>query len=203
MDKIRLDFFDILGYLIPGTALLLALWVTADDTVVRLADLYGFVSKINTNTLLSGIVVAYVMGFTLHLLGSFLFAHCYLPCRRFLKKETAKAAEKRADYVSHYWAQLRENGEKHLQILDRWQALKAFSTNLAAFSMVAACLCLWKWHCTGVSQWLGMAPLFLLLYASYSNRARKFGDFLDSDSAAVLDALNLRGRLPHPNGHLS
>ena len=40
MDKIRLDFFDVLGYLIPGTALLLSLWVTADPSVEHMADLY-------------------------------------------------------------------------------------------------------------------------------------------------------------------
>lgn len=196
MDKIRLDFFDILGYLVPGTALLLSLWVTADTTVVSLADLYVFVGKINSNILLSGIVVAYVMGFTLHLFGSFLFVFVYLRVKNMISGTPPKKAEKRADYVSHYWAQLREHGDKHLPLLDRWQALKAFSRNLAGFSMVAIWLCLWKWQVTDCKQWLALAPIFLLLYISYSNRSKKFGDYLDGDSKAVLEALHLNKNLP-------
>jgi hypothetical protein len=73
MDKIRLDFFDILGYLIPGTALLLSLWITADTSVLSLSDLYTFIGKIETKTLLSGVIVAYIMGFTLHFFGSLFF----------------------------------------------------------------------------------------------------------------------------------
>ena len=196
MDKLRLDFFDILGYLIPGTALLMSLWVAADNDIHRLADLYDFVCKITTNTLLSGVVVAYVMGFTLHLLGSFLFAFVYLKIKRLWQKSPDIPREKRADYVAHYWAQLREHGAKHLPMLDRWQALKALATNLAAFSMIAFFLCLWKGFKTTEAEWIQLSPLFLLLYFSYSNRAQKFAAYLDGDSKAVLEALHLIDQLP-------
>jgi len=196
MDKLRLDFFDILGYLIPGTALLLSLWVAADSSIYTFADLYSFVCKITANTLLSGVVVAYVMGFTLHLLGSFLFAYVYLRIKRLWQKNPPKVREKRADYVAHYWAQLREHATKHLPMLDRWQALKALATNLAAFSLIAFFLCLWKGFKTQEDQWFQLSPLFLLLYFSYSNRAQKFAEYLDGDSKAVLEALHLTEQLP-------
>lgn len=196
MDKLKFDFFDVLGYLIPGTALLLALWVTADASVVSLMDLYGFVSKINTNTLLSGLVVAYIMGFTLHFLGSFLFHQCFVRLKNGGKAQAKPKRKDRGAYVALFWAHIREHGAKHLPILDRWQALKALSSNLAAFSLVAVCLCFWKYHTSGSKDWLMLSPVFLLLYFSYSNRAFKFGEYLEGDAEAVVNALELKSKLP-------
>ena len=196
MDKLKFDFFDVLGYLIPGTALLLALWVTADASGVSLTDLYGYVNKINTNTLLSGLVVAYIMGFTLHFLGSFLFHQCFIRIKKGFNTPVSRRKKDRGAYVALFWAHIREHGDKHLPILDRWQALKALSSNLAAFSLVAVCLCLWKYRSSGSMDWLLLAPIFLVLYFSYSNRAFKFGEYLDGDAEAVVTALDLKSKLP-------
>ena len=190
MDKIRLDFFDVLGYLIPGTALLLSLWVTADPSVEHMADLYAFVCKITTNTVLAGVVVAYVFGFTLHLLGSFIFRWRY---GKMKKKRDAVTAN-----LAIYWAVIRENGEKHLPILDRWQALKALSSNLAAFAFIAVFLCGAKAILTHQMEWAYLIAVFLPLFFAYSNRSKIFSDYLDDDSFAVFETLNMKEKLP-PN----
>lgn len=188
MDKIRLDFFDILGYLIPGTALLLSLWVAADPSIVCLSDLYAFVGKITANTLLSGVVVAYVMGFTLHFFGTFLFDLMHGKMRR--KRDSVTSN------VPMYWAVIREHGGKHLPVLDRWQALKALSSNLAAFSLIAIFLCTAKFFATDNKEWIWFLPVFSLLFFAYSNRAKVFAGYLDDDSFAVFETLNLKEKLP-------
>lgn len=188
MDKIKFDFFDILGYLIPGTALLLSLWVTADKSLLELADLYTFISKITANTLLAGVVVAYVMGFTLHFLGSLIFAAVY---RKRKKKRDSVTSD-----LSMYWALVREHGGKHLPMLDRWQALKALSSNLAAFSAIAVFLAVIKWYCTGKPEWLIFSFVFGSLFFAYLNRAKVFSAYLDDDSFAVFQTLKLKEKLP-------
>jgi hypothetical protein len=188
MDKIKFDFFDILGYLIPGTALLLSLWVTADHNIRELADLYTFISKITANTLLAGVVVAYVMGFTLHFLGSLIFSGVY---RKRKKKRDSVTSD-----LSMYWALIREHGGKHLPILDRWQALKALSSNLAAFSAIAVILAAIKWSCTQKPEWLIFCFVFGGLFFAYLNRAKVFSAYLDDDSYAVFQTLNLKEKLP-------
>lgn len=188
MDKIRLDFFDILGYLVPGTALLLSLWVTADTSILQLADLYSFVCKITANTLLSGVLVAYVIGFTLHFLGSFLF--------NLNKKKLKRKRDEVTSDIPQYWALIREHGAKHLPILDRWQALKALASNLAAFSLIAFLLCGLKAYLTQNLEWAYLLPVFALLFFAYSNRARIFAKYLDDDSYAVFMTLKLTEKLP-------
>ncbi len=190
MDKIRLDFFDILGYLIPGTALLLSLWITADGSVVSLSGLYTFLNKIDTKTLLSGVVVAYIMGFTLHFFGSWIFKRLKIPPRKITSEN-----------MPEYWALLREHGEKHLVILDRWQALKALSSNLAAYSCIAMLLCLIKGFITHYWEWFMLLPVFGGLFLIYVERAKVFHVYYDEDSFAVFEALKLRDKLPahvHP-----
>ncbi len=185
MDKIRLDFFDILGYLIPGTALLLSLWITADTSVHSLANLYAFVLKIDTKAILSGSIVAYIMGFTLHFFGSWVFRLLSVPPRKII-----------SEHMPEYWALLRQYGEKHLVILDRWQALKALASNLAAFSLLAMGLCVIKWMLTGYWEWLALLPAFVGLFLIYTERARVFHIYYDHDSFAVFEALNLKEKLP-------
>lgn len=188
MDKLRLDLFDIMGYLIPGSALLMSIWITADPAIVRLYDLYNFLGKISANVVLAGFVVAYTLGFTMHFAGSFVF---YKIHGSMVKKRTGAT-----NNLSNYWALIREYGDKHLPILDRWQALKALSANMAAYCLIAIILCLVKWLQQGYWEWAMLTPFFLVLFGAYSNRARVFAEFLDKDSYAVFESLKLKEKLP-------
>lgn len=185
MDKIRLDFFDIVGYMVPGSALLFTMWVTADNTVQSLSDLHAFLAKIDSKTLLACLMGAYILGFTLHFLGSWLF-------RKSLKNKR-KIPEQ---YLPEYWTLIREHAGKHLVILERWSAFKALSSNLGAFAILAALLSLAKLYRTSNLEWAGVALAFLILYWVYRQKALTYHAFLDKDSYAVVDALNLKAKLP-------
>ncbi len=188
MDKLRLDFFDIMGYLIPGSALLMSIWITADPSIVRLYDLYDFLGKISANIVLAGFVLAYTLGFTMHFAGSFVF---YTMHGKMVKKRASVT-----NNLSNYWALIREYGDKHLPILDRWQALKALAANMSAYCLIAIILCLIKWYQNGYWEWVLLIPFFMVLFWSYSNRARVFAEFLDKDSYAVFESLRLKDKLP-------
>jgi hypothetical protein len=125
------------------------------------------------------------MGFTLHFFGSWIFKKLRVPPRKILSED-----------MPEYWALLREHGEKHLVILDRWQALKALSSNLGAFSLIAICLCLAKWQLTCHWEWLALTPVFLILFLIYCDRAIVFHIYYDEDSFAVFEALKLKEKLP-------
>lgn len=198
MDKIRLDFFDILGYLIPGTALLLALWVAADKELVALDGLYAFVLKIKAEILLSGVVIAYIMGFTLHFFGSLInwfFGLFHLPGKLGKWWRWAMSYRPRkitADEMPAKWVIIREFGERHMAILDRWQALKALSSNLATFSLIAAALCIVKSGNTCNAEWARLTPAFFALFLIYTKQANIFRTYLDDDSVALLQYLQFR-----------
>jgi hypothetical protein len=98
--------------------------------------------------------------------------------------------------LPNYWALIREYGDKHLPILDRWQALKALAANMAAFCLMAILFCIIKWWQQGFWEWLSLIPVFILLFFAYSNRAKVFAEYLDKDSLAVFESLNLSEKLP-------
>jgi len=185
MDKIRLDFFDIVGYMVPGSALLFCSWVAADDSVRSLQDLHAFLAKIDSKTLLACLMGAYILGFTLHFLGSWLF-----------KKSLKNKRKIPEQYLPEYWTLIREHAGKHLVILERWSAFKALSSNLGAFSLLAVLLSIAKFYRTGNVEWGVVAGFFLMLYWVYRQKALIYHTYLDKDSFAVINALNLKEKLP-------
>lgn len=185
MDKIRLDFFDIVGYMVPGSALLFTMWVAADDSVRSLLDLHAFLAKIDSKTLLACLMGAYILGFTLHFFGSWLF------------KKSLKAERKIPEaHLPAYWALIREYAGNHLVILERWSAFKALSSNLGAFSVLAVGLSFFKLYRTSNLEWAFVAVFFLGLYWVYRQKALTYHAYLDKDSFAVFNSLNLKEKLP-------
>ena len=185
MDKVRLDFFDIVGYLVPGSALLFSLWVTADPAVQSLMDLHAFIGRIDSKTLLACLMGAYILGFTLHFFGGILF--------KLSLKTKRKIPEAQ---LPEYWTLIREYGGSHLAVLERWSAFKALSSNLGAFSLLAFLLSLIKLALTQKPEWLAVAAAFLFLYWVYRKKALIYHSFLDKDSAAVVEALDLKSKFP-------
>lgn len=181
MDKIRIDFFDILGYLVPGTALLLVIWIGLDCRVTAVSEMYNSIHDIDQKTLLLSLFPAYISGFILHALGSSLYD-------LYLYKKIKKYAH---SATQDNWAYVREYGQKHLAILERWYALRAFSQNLAAVSLIAAILFIAKWWQFGHLEWLGFSVGAFLLCWVALRRATIFHYFLNDDIAAVL-RLNIK-----------
>jgi hypothetical protein len=176
MDKIRIDFFDVLGYLVPGSVLLMVLWIGTEKRVASIDHIPGLLRDMDQKALLLAVFPAYIAGFLLHALGSALYdAYRY-------KKRTKHVSGQ----VQDNWAYVREYGGKHIAILERWYALRAFSQNLAAVSLIAGILCVAKWWTTANWEWLGVAIGTLVFCWMSLRRSDIFNRFLNDDIAAVL-----------------
>lgn len=179
MDKIRIDFFDILGYLIPGSALLMVLWISVDPSVRSVWQAYQSVQGIDQKAAIIGVFLAYMMGFVLHALGSRLY-----DVYRYKRPRT---------HTQDNWAFIREYGEKHVPILERWYALRALAQNLAAVLLIAFVVCLKKYGQFYYYEWLFAALTCAFLTWELLKRAKIFHGYLLKDMEAIL-ALNLRSR---------
>ncbi|MBK8429636.1 MAG: hypothetical protein IPL27_28460 [Lewinellaceae bacterium] len=180
MDKIRIDIFDILGYLVPGSALLMVFWVCVDDHVISVWNIYNSIHSIDQKTILLALLPAYIAGFMLHALGAALYdLYRHKKIRKYVPSQ-----------VQDNWAFIREYGGKHIAILERWYALRAFSQNLAAVSLIAGAVSIAKWWHFGYTEWLGVFFGSMALCLLALKRSEIFHRYLNDDIAVILK-LNL------------
>ncbi len=176
MDKIRIDFFDILGYLVPGSALLMVLWVCSDSQVASVWHIFPSLHQIDQKALLLALLPAYIAGFMLHALGAALYdLYLHKKIRKYVPSQ-----------FQDNWAHIREYGGKHIAILERWYALRAFSQNLAAVSLIAGGVSIVKWWRYGYTEWLIAFLCLMALCFLALKRSEIFHRYLNEDIAAVL-----------------
>jgi hypothetical protein len=181
MDKIRIDFFDILGYIIPGSALLMLSWIALDNQVHSIWQIYQSIHGVDQKTIFIGLFYSYIVGFILHALGNFI----YYQLHRKNKKPITQLS------IHDKWTLIREYGEKHIPILERWYALRAFSQNLCAISGICIFLCLYKWHLFGYFEWGLFTFIFIASFIFFMKRSEVFDKFLENDIESVMNKLKL------------
>lgn len=190
MDKIRVDFFDVLGYLIPGSALLMVLWIGGDGKVQTIWQVYDSIHQLDNKSLLIGLLLAYIAGFVLHALGDTLYdLYRFGKIRKYAKSD-----------VQEKWALVREYGQKHIAILERWYALRALSQNLSAVCLIAAFASLLKLVFFHDKAWLACIASTLVMLYIFLRRAVIFHHYLNDDLDAILnlrlDALKTSTKAP-------
>ena len=186
MDKIRIEFFDILGYLIPGSALLMICWIAADGEAKSVWQVYQSVHSVDKKAIFMGLFLSYLLGFTLHILGSFLYHKYHNGFST--QKPTAIAG---LQTVQEKWTLIREYGEKHIPILERWYAFRAFSQNLCAISLICVFICLYKWIAFGYYEWAFLALVFIASFMVFMKRSEMFHQVLNEDMEAIIKKLKL------------
>ena len=93
--------------------------------------------------------------------------------------------------VQEKWTLIREYGEKHIPILERWYALRAFSQNLCAISLICVFICLYKWLAFGYYEWALLALVFILSFMVFMKRSEMFHQVLNDDMGAIIKTLKL------------
>jgi hypothetical protein len=186
MDKIRLDIFDILGYIIPGSALLMITWIAADSQVQSIWHMYQSIHTVDKKAIFTGLFLSYILGFTLHILGSFLY-DIYRNSALF-KHDTPNNNDMT---VPEKWTIIREYADKHILILERWYALRAFAQNLTAISLISVFICLYKWFKFGYFEWLLMVFVFIGSFIVFMHRSATLHKILDTDMDAIIKKLKL------------
>jgi hypothetical protein len=190
MEKIRIDFFDILGYLVPGSVLLIILWIAADSQVKSIWQIYNSVHNVDKKSIFIGLFLSYILGFTLHILGSYLYSLYFN--KIVIKKRTTNGINLT---VSEKWTIIREFGEKHIILLERWYALRAFSQNLSAISMISICICFYKWWEFRYYEWLVFLVVFIIAMIVFMVRACIFNNVLKEDMDATITKLKLDSKI--------
>lgn len=190
MDKIRVDFFDVLGYLIPGSALLMVLWIGGDGKVQTIWQVYDSIHQLDNKSLLIGLLMAYIAGFVLHALGDTLYdLYRFGKVRKYAKSD-----------VQEKWALVREYGQKHIAILERWYALRALSQNLSAVCLIAAVAALFKFFFFHDKAWLVCSACSAVMVYILMRRAVIFHHYLNDDLDAILnlrlDAIKTNTKAP-------
>ena len=188
MDKIRIDFFDILGYLVPGTTLLIICWIAADSKVSSIWQVYDSIHAVDKKSIFIGLFLSYILGFSLHILGDFLYTLYRNVFNRTALINTSPLS------TADKWTLIREHGEKHILLLERWYALRALAQNLNAISLIGIFICLYKWRVFGYFEWGLLALIFICAFVIFLKQAEAFHKVLNTDMQSVLVKLNLEAR---------
>jgi hypothetical protein len=180
MDKIRIDFFDILGYLVPGSAFLMVAWVASDSHVVSVWQIYDSIHTLDKKAIFAALFLSYIAGFILHGLGNLMYdIFRFQEIRKYVPSN-----------VQSEWATIREYGEKHIPVLERWYALRALAQNLSAVSLICGLVSLWKFFHNSYYEWIGVFFCSLSICFVLLQRATVFHHYLNDDIRAILK-LNL------------
>jgi hypothetical protein len=94
--------------------------------------------------------------------------------------------------VPEQWALIREYGEKHVSILERWYALRAFSQNLCAAAVLCAVIGLYKWFQHGYYEWGVLAAGLVFMAIVLMKRSFIFHKYLTDDIDAVIRKMKLK-----------
>ena len=186
MENIKLDLFDIFGYLIPGSILLFAGWVLCDSSIVSVSNISQSLGKIDSKIGAIFLLVSYSIGFAGHYFGSKYYMY-HNKLFGFKELEVEKATEK--------WILVREFASNHLSVLDRWALLKAMSQNLASTALLSSLFSVVKFGFTRYFEWLFVALVLLYFSHVFILRARRFAIFRDHDLTSLVDTLNLKNKL--------
>jgi hypothetical protein len=189
MDKIRIDFFDILGYIIPGSALLMIGWIAVDSQVQSIWQIYQSIHAVDKKAIFMGLFLSYILGFTLHILGSFLYDK-YRNSALFKKPPLENNDLTMADK----WTIIREYADKHILILERWYALRAFAQNLTAISLISIFICFYKWFKFGYYEWSLLLLFFTASFIIFMKRAEVLHHILDTDIDSIVKKLKLNDK---------
>jgi hypothetical protein len=190
MDKIRIEFFDILGYLIPGSAIMMVLWVASDFGLKSVLEIYTSLHKIDERAIYAGIVLSYIAGFTIHALGIFL----YYRYRNLYHKNKFLTQDPDVT-INEQWALVREYGEKHVPMLERWYALRALSQNLCAIAVISVIVGMYKWVLNPENYGWGLLILVMAILAwVLMERSVIFHKYLNADMGAVIRTMKLKER---------
>jgi hypothetical protein len=144
MDKLKFGLFDIFVYTIPGTILLLTIYLTTIDltigVLVTISNLTKTIGAISFNVVLLIILVSYILGFALHFLGYNFFNRVGKRIWKKLlrgKEQSLSTIEQRFVLVRHY-------SKENFAFVEQWYTFRAMSFNLSLVFLLTGMLILIK-----------------------------------------------------------
>lgn len=187
MQQIKIDLFDIFGYLIPGSLLLVTGWILCEPSIIEMRDIGSAVSKFGLN---SGIILAlfaYALGLAITHLGSYSYEK--------INKISKYPDSKSKGVNTEKWVLIREYAEKHLSVIDRWVLLKTTSQNFFVVAFCSAIFSIMKFFYCNKIEWLITTAVLLFFARLFFLRARRFERYKDGDILTIVRVLKLEERI--------
>lgn len=193
MDKFKFDIFDIFGYIIPGALLLFSvLLIQANFSIgiIRnISNLVELTKKLNLYSFFLIILVAYVLGFTFHVLGYKYYSIFgkLLIKTKYRQLPILPISNDRAFVLIRHYSR-----ENHIYV-GKWYAFRAMSFNLSLaflllfFVIVIKLLALGSFNIGWIL--IGLFCLFFSMTLLY--RAVTFHVWSRKTISETIDALNL------------
>lgn len=191
MDNFKLDIFDLMGYMVPGSILLFNGLILGSPQIRSVCDIHTLCNSFSLGSFIALALMSYPVGFVVHYFGHQLFnAYRYLANRWFGTKINNLIQETRK------WTLVREYGEKHLKILERWSLLKVVGQNLAAVSLFSAAISILKYFTSGqYFEWLVLAFGLVLLAIVFWIKSADFRRYVQVDIDDTISVLGLESKL--------
>ncbi|MET0636522.1 MAG: hypothetical protein ABWZ25_10880 [Chitinophagaceae bacterium] len=131
MDKIKFSLFDIFVYTIPGIVIMFGIYLLPVELKPGMESFIKSFGKLmavqNLNTITLAILVAYLIGFTLHYFG---YRYFYFITSRFWKKRFADKLKNKPHSEAKY-VLVRHQSKDNFAYIDQWNTYRGMSFNLS------------------------------------------------------------------------
>jgi len=142
MDKIRLGFFDIFAYLIPGAGMLFSLVVWASPGIQELGDMLMPFKELSLSAGILLVLASYMVGFALHVPGWWLLQYVGLNIWKSYKRKTTQEEENRVR--SKNMVLVREYSKANARYIELWYALSSMARTLSLTFLFFSIVCMVK-----------------------------------------------------------
>ncbi len=191
----QFNIFDAFGFIFPGTLILFALVLLAEDqAVIHLKDSFLPFKELPASAYVLATFMAYVVGFLVNTFGYRLYKR--LGSRLWQMPKGVKLGSEQACYA----VLVREFSPRNLAHLEKWNALKAMSHNFSVSFLVLFLVAIIKTITHfGVAhvEWAGLALVSIYFAYSLLQRAFFYHRYYYEDLRHSVEALELEAKAHH------
>lgn len=168
MEKVKIGLFDALGFILPGTILLMSILIALTPDLNTIEDIRKVKLTFDWANLSIGLIIAYVTGYATHNFGYYLHSRVGLKLWKLPDDIKSDVSGSEMNVL------LREKSPNNMEYLEKWNALRAMSHNLSFSFIFLSIVCFIKaimnYKCF-LLQWLVFGLILLALAYQLLRRA--------------------------------
>lgn len=179
MENLDLSLFDIFGFIIPGSVILISIILIFNFK--RINEIPYFLNSISSTQLLFYVILAYIIGFIADNISYWLYSFLG-PYLRWRSNYTFEQFSLESRAKIHF------ESPENFSIIERWNALKTFSYNLS-FSILILSIYFFKAGLKRNKQ-LILFLLCLLVSGLLLNKAHMYGEYYEREVKKTIQLIN-------------
>ena len=193
MDKIRLGFFDIFAYLLPGCGMLFSLVVWASPAIQEVGDMLMPFKELSLSAGILLVLASYMVGFALHVPGWWLLQYIGLNIWKSYKRKTSREEEYKVR--SKNMVLVREYSKANARYIELWYALSSMARALSLTFLFFSFVCVVKGAYAAQGRaWYMMAIGLVFFSIVLLYRAAQSYSWAVRDLKNTVSQLNLKER---------